>query len=205
MSQPRGGRPRDEQLHLAILAATRDLLRSTSYADLSMDAIAVHAKVGKKTLYRRWPSKAPLVAEAVLDAYGRSGSFAVPDTGNLAADLRSWLVEHLEFIAEPASAGLIRALIAAGAANSTDNKALREQLTLPQREGLTSRLERARARGDIEAGTDVVSVADALIGVLLLQLLTGSGVGDHPRTNIDGLLRALLNGIATTSGSIGVR
>ena len=99
MLQARGGRPRNAQLHAVILEATRELLAVSSYGELSMESIAAHAHVGKKTLYRRWPSKAPLVAEAVLDAYGRGGSFAAPDTGDIRADLRAWLVEHAEFIA----------------------------------------------------------------------------------------------------------
>src|SRR6478735_5226019 len=98
MSQP-PGRPRDAALHVAILDAVRELLLVSSYAELSMDAVAAKAQVGKKTLYRRWASKAPLVVEAVLDAYGRGGTFAVPDTGDLRADLHRWLIEHGEFIA----------------------------------------------------------------------------------------------------------
>ncbi|MGZ4512890.1 MAG: helix-turn-helix domain-containing protein, partial [Mycobacterium sp.] len=83
MPQARGGRPRDVQLDDAILEATRDLLAVGSYAELSMEGVAARARVGKKTLYRRWSSKAPLVADAVVDAYGRGGSFDVPNTGDL--------------------------------------------------------------------------------------------------------------------------
>src|SRR3954462_4431610 len=126
MSQP-PGRPRDASLHAAILEAVRELLMESSYAELSMDGVAVRAQVGKKTLYRRWASKAPLVAEAVLDAYGRGGSFTVPDTGDLRAALRRWRIEHGEFISEPANAKLIRALVAAAAAGSGDTEALYEQ------------------------------------------------------------------------------
>ena len=143
MSDDRGGRPRDAQLDRTILEATRELLAAVSYAELSMEAVAVSAKVGKKTLYRRWPSKAPLVADAVLDAYGRGGSFGVPDTGEIRADLHSWLVEHADFIAEPSNAALIRALIAAAASNPSDNSALYERLSAPQHAGLTSRLRNA--------------------------------------------------------------
>ena len=53
-----------------------------------MESVAARAGVGKKTLYRRWSSKAPLVAEAVLEAYGRSGSFPVAQTGDIRTDLR---------------------------------------------------------------------------------------------------------------------
>ena len=122
MPDERGGRPRDAQLDQAILKATRELLAVDSYAQLSMESVAARAQVGKKTLYRRWPSKAPLVADAVLDAYGRGGSFGVPDTTDIRADLRSWLIEHAEFIADPQNAALIRALIAAAASNPSDNE-----------------------------------------------------------------------------------
>src|SRR5271156_2447323 len=96
LPQERVGRPRDRRLHHAILDATRELLTTRSYAELSMESIAARAGVGKKTLYRRWPSKAPLVAEAVLEAYGGSGSFPVAETGDIHPDLRAWLNEHVE-------------------------------------------------------------------------------------------------------------
>lgn len=97
VTDERVGRPRDSRLDHAILDATRELLTTGSYAELSMESVAARAGVGKKTLYRRWSSKAPLVAEAVLEAYGRSGSFPVAHTGIIRADLRAWLSEHAEF------------------------------------------------------------------------------------------------------------
>lgn len=196
MPQMRGGRPRDVQLDDAILVATRDLLAVSSYAELSMERVAARAKVGKETLYRRWPSKASLVADAVLDAYGRGGSFEVPNTGDLRADLRSWLVEHAEFIADPASAALIRALIAAAAASPLDNEALYQQLSVPQHAGLVARLRRAADDGHLQADADLDSVAGALIGTLLLRVLTGIPAGGPPATEFDGLLDALLDGAA---------
>ena len=142
----RVGRPRDAQLHVAILAATRELLATGSYAELSMESVAARAHVGKKTLYRRWSSKAPLVAEAVLQAYGGSGSFPVADTEDIRDDLRSWLDEHAEFLAEPPNAALVRALVAAAAASSADGAALYQQLRVPQHAGLMTRLRTGRRR-----------------------------------------------------------
>jgi AcrR family transcriptional regulator len=194
--EARGGRPRDAQLHDVILSATRELLADGSYAELSMESVAAHAKVGKKTLYRRWPSKAPLVAEAVLDAYGRNGSFPVPDTGDIRADLREWLIEHAEFIAEPANAAMIRALIAAAAASPLDSEALYAQLSAPQHDGLITRLRRAAEAGMLQADADFDALANALIGTLLLQVLTGTTPGDDPDKHFDGLLDALLRGVS---------
>jgi AcrR family transcriptional regulator len=195
MSQP-PGRPRDATLHVAILEAARELLLVSSYAELSMDAVAARAQVGKKTLYRRWASKAPLVAEAVLDAYGRGGSFEVPDTGSLRADLLRWLIEHGEFIAEPANAKLIRALVAAAAAGSGDSEALYEQLSVPQRSGLVDRIRGAAESGAVRADVDPDAIANALMGTLLLQVMSGAVPGDDASARYAALVDALLDGVS---------
>ncbi|QEN15485.1 TetR/AcrR family transcriptional regulator [Mycolicibacterium sp. ELW1] len=195
MSQP-PGRPRDASLHAAILHAVREVLMESSYAELSMDGVAARAQVGKKTLYRRWASKAPLVAEAVLDAYGRGGSFDVPDSGNLREDLLRWLIEHGEFIAEPANAKLIRALVAAAAANSGDTEALYEQLSVPQRGGLVERVRRAVDSGVVRPDADPDAIANALMGTLLLQVMS-SPAADDTAGRYGALVDALLSGVGS--------
>ena len=203
MPDERGGRPRDAQLDAAILAATRELLAVDTYAELSMEGVAARAQVGKKTLYRRWPSKVPLVAEAVLDAYGRGGSFGVPDTGNIRADLQSWLIEHAEFIAELSNAALIRALIAAAASSPSDNNALPERLSAQQHAGLMTRLRHAADKGELRVDTDLNAIANALIGTLLLEVLNRTTTGDVSRTRYNGLLNAVLQGVSDTAGERG--
>ncbi|MBB2990992.1 AcrR family transcriptional regulator [Mycolicibacterium iranicum] len=195
MAEAKLGRPRDVQLHHAILETTRRMLTEHSYAALSMESVAARARVGKKTLYRRWSSKAPLVAEAVLDAYGRDGSFPVPDTGDIRRDLGQWLAEHSAFIAESTNAALIRALVAASAANPTDNEALYAQLTAPQRDGLVTRLRKGVASGELRTDADVDAVTDAVIGYLLVHLLAQPALGGSRTLRMDGLLTALLVGI----------
>ncbi|SPM40330.1 TetR family transcriptional regulator [Mycobacterium numidiamassiliense] len=190
----RVGRPRDSRLHRAILDATRELLTTGSYAELSMESVAARAQVGKKTLYRRWSSKAPLVAETVLDAYGGSGSFPVAASGDVRADLRSWLNEHAEFLAEPANAALVRALVAAAAARPSDGEDLYRQLSAPQLAGLTTRLRRAVVDKELRSGADVDAVAQALVGTLLFHALTRPGAGAG---GFDGLVDALLDGVSS--------
>ena len=60
------GRPRDPRIDSAVLDATVELLGETDYASLSVDAIARRAGTSKPAIYRRWPSKAHLVHEAVF-------------------------------------------------------------------------------------------------------------------------------------------
>src|SRR6266404_694820 len=59
----RRGRPPSEaaESHAAILDAVYELLQEGSVRDLTMEAVAKRAKVGKPTLYKWWPTKATLV------------------------------------------------------------------------------------------------------------------------------------------------
>ena len=59
----RSGRPRSDTAasHGAIMDAVFDLLQHTSARDLTMEAVAKRAGVGKPTLYKWWPTKAALV------------------------------------------------------------------------------------------------------------------------------------------------
>src|SRR5690349_23707872 len=80
----RPGRPRDRDAHAAILRAAIDLTREVGYDALAIDAVAGRAGVGKATIYRHWPNKEALLAEAV-EAIVRS---APPvDTGTVEGDL----------------------------------------------------------------------------------------------------------------------
>src|SRR5665811_2603826 len=59
------GRPRSEESRLSILRSTLKLLKAPGgFPDLSIEAIAADANVGKTTVYRWWPTKAALVADA---------------------------------------------------------------------------------------------------------------------------------------------
>ena len=59
------GRPRDPQVERDILAATIELLGEDGFDGLSIEAVAARAGVGKTTADRRWPSKIPLVVDAL--------------------------------------------------------------------------------------------------------------------------------------------
>lgn len=194
MTERRRGRPRDQALHEAILETTRTLLADGGYAEVSMDRIAAAAGVGKQTLYRRWPSKAPLVAEAVMDAARLVGSADVPDTGDVAEDLTLWLRRIATFVAHPRNAELVRALAAAAAADPHEGDALYRQLTGPQHDALKQRLRKAITAGQVRADADLEAVADAIIGVALYRMLARTAdTGTAPPG--EGLVDVLLNGL----------
>ena len=62
------GRPRSAEVDEAVLLATVELAGEVGVSRLSMDDVAVRAKVSKATIYRRWASKEALVLDALRAA-----------------------------------------------------------------------------------------------------------------------------------------
>jgi AcrR family transcriptional regulator len=82
------GRKRDLTRDPAILEAALEVLAETGYDGMTIDMVAARAKAGKATLYRRWPSKAELVVDAVSCMKNADIDLDnLPDTGTLRGDL----------------------------------------------------------------------------------------------------------------------
>jgi AcrR family transcriptional regulator len=87
------GSPRSARLggvrEQEILRATYELLGEVGYESLRLDAVATRARASKATLYRHWPGKAQLVADAVRMC--RAADQECPDTGTLRGDLVAFM------------------------------------------------------------------------------------------------------------------
>ncbi|MGW0334194.1 TetR/AcrR family transcriptional regulator [Streptomyces sp. NPDC003011] len=78
-------RRRGAVLERAILDAALEQLSTVGWKGLTMEGVAAGAQTGKAAVYRRWPSKEDLVADA-LQA-GLPPFEGVPDLGEVRADL----------------------------------------------------------------------------------------------------------------------
>ncbi len=191
------GRPRRREIDNSIRAAASELLLEIGYGRLSMEGVAARAGVGKPALYRRWPSKPALVADAVVAALGAGPDAAdLPDTGDLGADLHRWLDRFAAVAADPRNAALSLALIAAAAEDSNDGPELYGLLTGPTHASLIARLRTAATLGQLRPDVDVAAIGDALIGSIVLQLLTGRAATAPQHGHA--LLETLLRGSAST-------
>ncbi len=88
------GRRRSSDIDIKALAAARELLVEQGWDATTMVAIAERAGVGKPALYRRWPSRAHLVFEAVF------GWTAPTREMTAAAGVGDWVRESCSYTAE---------------------------------------------------------------------------------------------------------
>ena len=94
---------RSERSRRAILTAALDLVEEVGYAKTSVEGIAARAGVGKQTIYRWWPSKGAVLLDALLAlSEGDDGVEPLPDTGDLAADLKARAPRHRRGAPRPA-------------------------------------------------------------------------------------------------------
>lgn len=199
MTADRRGATRSARSHRAILGATRDLLESSGAASVSIEAVAARAGVGKQTIYRWWPSKSALIAEAVLAAGATTVATEDPaDTGDLRADVSAWLRQVASVFSEPSSASLVRALAAAAAEDDLASAQLYEQFAEPMHRALVGRLAAGVPAGAVRSGADLSAAADALVGALLFRLLAQPGLVAPERS--EGVVDAVLGGVLVSSG-----
>jgi AcrR family transcriptional regulator len=163
------GRPRDPRIDDAVLRATVELVGQTPYAELAVDAIARRAGTSKPAIYRRWPSKAHLVHEAVFPL---DDATELPDTGTLTGDVREMVRRTVEVLTTPAAIAALPGLVAEMAADLTLHAALLERFSGILSRGLTDRLEDAVARGEVRSDVTAADLTEAVAGITFLRLLT---------------------------------
>jgi AcrR family transcriptional regulator len=185
---------RKERSRQAILAAARALVAEEPYDKVTVEAIAARASVGKQTIYRRWPTKSAVVFAAVLalseDADGQS--VALPDTGDLEADLKVVMRATAEEFTDPAFDSLIRALTAVIANDTALAAEYREKLARPLEEAKKARLRSAQRAGQLDPGADLDLVLDVLYAPLFQRWLHRSAplTAAYADSLVDTTLRA---------------
>ncbi len=161
-----------------------------------MDAIAARAGVGKNTIYRRWPSKEELVADAIRDL---TSELHVDDAGDLRSFLLAQIREVRDVLSDPLVGRLLPGLLGELRRNPELAAAWAERVVQPRRRAIVERLEQALERGELREGADPSLVADLLFGPVLLRLLVPV---DGPRLEArdpDALLETIWTGIAPTA------
>jgi len=190
------GRKRDHTRDAVILDAALEVLAEVGYDGMTMDLVAVRAKAGKATLYRRWPSK----AELVLDAVARMKRTQVdldrlPDTGTLRGDLVALIKPQSIEEAErklKVMAGLASMLSHDRGLAEAVNAAIIE----PWADAHRVFMQRAIGRGELPAAADIETLSHVVPSMAAYRTLIQRKPVDRSFlvSLIDGLLLPALRG-----------
>jgi AcrR family transcriptional regulator len=162
------GRPRSEKARQAILRSTLKLLSKTGFSDFKIEEVAEHAEVGKATVYRWWPNKGALIADAFASSTTRKLRF--PDTGSVYTDMSQQMRQVIE-VFRSRRGRIVSAILAAGQTDKDLIEAFRERFLWPRRREAYRTLRRAIARGELRQDMDLDLLLDSLYGPIYMRFL----------------------------------
>ena len=162
------GRPRDPELEQRLLAAAWTLVTTDGYEALTLTKVAAEAKAHRTDVYRRWSSKALLVAEAMAVHLPPVPAI---DTGSLLGDLRA----YVEALAVAWSAPWVDGLLGLVSDLRDDPDAELAFRSMAEGRGQHVRdaIARAMDRGELQDTPDRTSLGDLLEGPLMHRRVIG--------------------------------
>lgn len=187
----------------AILEAAFDLVAEVGYSKLSIEAIAARAGVGKQTIYRWWPSKGAVLLDAYLErTRGDAGDeAALPDSGDLRADLIAVLEAAVAELRDPAFAVPLRALTVAVLEDPELAAEYEHRLDAPMRELKKARLRAAQRAGQLPSDLDLDVAVDMLFAPVAQRW---SSTGEPPSDDyVRTLVETVLSGLRVPDASSG--
>lgn len=193
-----GRRPggRNAEVRRRILDAAIELLARDGIGGLRYEQLAELARVNKASVYRHWPVRSALVADA-LASFGAEVA-PLGDSGDLDADL----VDFLEALAVATASPQGRAMlnVVSAARENPELRAVVDEVYDRRLTVLKDRLQTAVERGELPA-TDF-----AIIGAMLggsVQLFVSRGARAFTRAHARRITAIVLAGVRATAAERG--
>jgi AcrR family transcriptional regulator len=157
---------RSERVVREVLRAVAAELARSGYAALRVEDVAMRAGVNKTTIYRRWPTKAELVAAALRSL----GTFEqeVPDNGSLRSELLCLLRRFIASMSTPEGQGAARMILVD--MDQPEVAAIVQSIRGYRNAAWLTAIERAVARGEIPAGSNAQLIIDTIFGPISNRL-----------------------------------
>ncbi len=162
------------------------LAQTGSIRALTMEGIAARAGVSKQTLYSSWPSSGAVLFDALLaQSLDDDGVVALPDTGDLAADLFTIASAMIAEMSDPTQDTLLRAVTAQLQVDDALAAEYRERLFDIQQDAVAARLTTAGVDGADE-------IAELFFGPILHRWLLRTRPFDDAwvRRHVERVVRA---------------
>jgi TetR/AcrR family transcriptional regulator, regulator of autoinduction and epiphytic fitness len=177
VSHSRQPDPRVGHSRRVICRAALEEFANVGYAGFRMEAVAARAGVGRSTVYRHWPDKAALIADA-LETLNVQPNPARELVGGTARQQVALLLNHLaRALTDSPVSACIPALV-----HATENDAgVRDffhRYSAQRRQRLTDTIAAGLADGQFPATTDPEAASVALSGALFYRRLMTSDALD---------------------------
>ena len=176
---------------MKVLTVAAAQFTERGYDGLTMDGIVAASGVAKRTLYRWWPTKSAVVADAILGGFLDVPKNPVPHTGDVWADLGTWL--DLVSVAMRGPYGeVLRASTAISATEPELGAQLADAFARPALIDIHARLTEAVRAGQISETADLDAAID-----LLMAIIVYVGTSRQDVRRIPAAIAILRSGIAS--------
>ncbi|WP_328604068.1 TetR/AcrR family transcriptional regulator [Amycolatopsis sp. NBC_00345] len=175
-----------------ILEAAAELIARDGIGGLRYDQIAELAEVNKTSVYRNWPDRTTLVADA-LAAFGADAA-PLHDSGDIDADLVGFLEALAAATASPEGRALLN--VVAAARENPELRAVVDEVFDQRQATLRDRLRTAVERGELPA-IDLSFLAAMLAGPV--QLFVSRGSRTFTRADAQQVSAIVLAGVRATA------
>ena len=180
--------PRVVRSRAAVLGSARELLVEGGLRAVTVEAIVKRSGVARSTIYRHWPTRTDVVADAMAGLLRALPE--PPPPGPLRERLRALLLPIAENMGTTRHMGLVPSLL--GEADRDPELAgFRQRFTAAYTGPVTVVLQDAVGTGELTPGTDVQEATSQLLGPLMFhRFVFTDGVVDagFAERMIDGFL-----------------
>jgi TetR/AcrR family transcriptional regulator of autoinduction and epiphytic fitness len=160
--------PRVERSRQVILQAALDELGEVGYGTFRIESVAARAGVGKSTIYRHWPDKLALIA----DAFETFHVQMVPSTQTGSPRERIvLLVRHVAEVFVDSTFSICIPALIEGAERDPRLRKFHHQYSAERRQSLIDVISEGVAAGDFASSLDPELAALALLGPIIYRRL----------------------------------
>lgn len=163
------GRPRSEKSKNAILKSTNSLLLHMSVQELSIEAIAKKAKVGKTTIYRWWPNKTAVVMDALIHQPGIQSPLPTPKNNAEAIILQ---LDKLIRLLASKNGATIAQLFSEAQGSEKAQKIFADTFLSPLIDAIEYSIEQGIEEKEFRKTLDIKTAVDMLCGPIFFRLLS---------------------------------
>ncbi len=169
------GRPRSQSCRKAVLKAVNALLLHTSVQDLSIEAVAKKAKVGKSTIYRWWSNKTAIVMEALISQPGIQSPLPTPKNNAEAVILQ---LDKLIRLLDSKNGEIISQLFSEAQNNPQAHKIFSDIFLTPLIDAIEFSVEQGVRDREFRPTLDIKLAVDLLCGPIFFRLMANPSTLD---------------------------